>query len=95
MISAIARAKVYLQRGTTYLNIASQAMVLRLFLVSIGITDWYRFGGLLLISSAGLILLMYLEDRAGIMQAETKFNWSRAPQLDRILKILEAKGVRG
>lgn len=89
MISFIARAKVYLQRGTTYLNIASQAMVLRLFLVSIGVTSWYQFAGILIATSSGLILLMYLEDRAGIMQAETEFNWSRAPQLARIIKALE------
>lgn len=95
MIRAIARAKVYAQRGTTYLNIASQAMVMRLFLVSQGITSWALFSLILTLTASSLLALMYLEDRAGLFQAETELNWSRAPQLQRIIAALDEASDRG
>lgn len=89
MIVYFARAKVYLQRGTTYLNLVSQAMVLRLFLVSQGVTSWTAFGCLLTGAAGLLLVFMYLEDRAGVLEAETEFTWSRAPQLARIIAALD------
>lgn len=85
MIPQIARLKVYAQRGTTYLNLGSQAMVLRLFLVGQGIHSWLAFAALLVLTAAIILGLMYLEDRAGVFEAETEMQWSRSPQLRAIM----------
>ncbi len=89
MIRLIAKGKVYAQRGTTYLNIIAQAMVLHLFLASYGITSWLLFMGILMAAAATLLALMAIEDRLGVFEAETELNWSRAPQMNRIIKALD------
>jgi len=94
LVPIIARAKVYAQRGTTYLNLASQAMVLRLFLVSQGITSWAWFTLALSLTATALITLMYAEDRAGVFEAETELNWSRSPQLAKIIAALDISNDR-
>jgi len=86
VIRLLARCKVYGQRATTYLSLVSQAMVLRLFLLSQGVTSWLAFAAILTLTTCALLALMYAEDRAGIFRAETELQWARAPQLQEILE---------
>lgn len=90
-IRFLARCKVYGQRATTYLNLVSQALVLRLFLLSQGVTSWELFLLILACVTTALLILMYLEDRAGLFEAETELQWSRSPQLRKIIEKMESK----
>jgi hypothetical protein len=85
MIRLLARAKVYLQRTMGYLQIVQAAMVLDIYLKAKGIPHAWFWPALFACAVLAL-LWAYLEDRLGIFREESRFLWSRAPQVDQLLK---------
>ncbi len=88
MIRALARGKVYAQRSLGYVQLISAAMMLDLWLKAKGVPHAYYWPALFV--AGGLLLLWgFIEDRIGMFEAETEYNWSRAPQLKRIIAALD------
>ncbi len=85
MIGLIARAKVYLQRTLGYVQIIQAAMVLDLFLKAKHFPHAWYWPAL---GACACLALgwAYLEDKAGILREESRFIWSRSPQIKELLE---------
>jgi hypothetical protein len=85
MIRLLARCKVYLQRTMGYVQLIQAAMVLDIYLKAKHVPHAWFWPAL---AAAAVLALAwaYLEDRLGIFREESRFLWSRAPQVSQLLE---------
>ena len=88
--SKIVHAKLFSQRGISYIAIVNSAMILFLLLsnlekygIDIDITQW--FVPILIVGMLGLTLIGYVEDKLGFFSTETEVAQRRNPQLNELL----------
>ena len=92
--SKIVHAKIFSQRGISYISIINSGMILFILLsnlerygVDINITKW--FFPLLIMGLVGLTFLGYIEDKLGFHKLELYASQKRNPQLNEIIEKLE------
>ena len=92
--SSIIHAKIFSQRGISYISMINSGMILFILLsnlekygIDINITQW--FFPIIIIGIIGLIIIGYVEDKLGFFRTEVEASQKRNPQMNEILERLE------